>query len=70
MKLLLFALGAAALQTAKSPLRIRGLLSCEETYGEDSRQCGPPESGFCYAPYEGQVRPLQRPFLPLALLPS
>ncbi|KAL2108447.1 hypothetical protein VUR80DRAFT_3781 [Thermomyces stellatus] len=55
MKRLLFALGAAALQTAKSPLHIRGLLSCEDTYGEGSQQCGPPDSGFCYTPSKGQT---------------
>lgn len=63
MKRLLFALGAAALQTAKSPLHIRGLLSCEDTYGEGSQQCGPPDSGFCYTPSKGQVR-APRPHLP------
>ena len=32
------------------------LLSCEETYGKDSQQCGPVDSGFCYKPKLGQVR--------------
>ena len=53
MKPLLFALAATAFHTPR--LRTRGLMSCEEIYGAGSRQCGPPGSGFCYMPSEGQV---------------
>lgn len=61
MNLFLLALGATALQTSKSPLLKRGLLSCEQTYGPGSQQCGPPGSGYCYKPFEGQVRPFISP---------
>jgi hypothetical protein len=40
-------------------LEKKELLSCGETYGKDSKQCGPLDSGFCYTPKLGQVRFLQ-----------
>lgn len=33
----------------------REVLSCEQTYGNGSVQCGPGESNFCYNPSAGQV---------------
>ncbi|SPN97580.1 uncharacterized protein DNG_01092 [Cephalotrichum gorgonifer] len=56
---LLFCAHAIALKTSVSPLFRRGLLSCEDTYGEGSQQCGPPGSGYCYKPFEGQGETLE-----------